>query len=275
MAVSNVITYAVVCLTLREIVLPGRMLVLCLYDMLVIVIYNFLIYEIEMKLYPPRKLLLIYGDKGSSEMKNMFGARKDKFEIMDEVDYRNPISYLKEKMELSDGVILHRVSAERDAILRICYANDIRAYIVPNIGDIVVWSCGDTHLFDAPVLITKEHGLNYVEAFFKRFFDIILSLILIVLFSPIMMFITIAVKLYDGGPVIYKQVRVTKDGKKFNILKFRSMSVDSEKNGARLAGKNDSRITPVGHVIRNLHVDEIPQLIPRCMEDTKLQLIIS
>ena len=76
-----------------------------------------------------------------------------------------------------------------------------------------------------------------------------------------MLIIALAVKLYDGGPVIYKQVRVTKNGKRFNIYKFRSMIVDSEKNGPRLAGKNDSRITPVGQVIRNLHVDELPQFL--------------
>lgn len=72
--------------------------------------------------------------------------------------------------------------------------------------------------------------------------------------------IALFVKLYDGGPVLYRQDRLTLGGKEFRICKFRSMCVDSEKNGARLASKNDSRITPVGRVLRNLHLDELPQL---------------
>ncbi len=262
MMVTNFITYGVMCLALREIVFPAKMIALCLYEMIFIILYNIFVYMIERKLYPPRKLLLIYGDKGPGEMKKMFGTRKDKFAIIGEVFHEESLDKIKEMMEGSDGVILHRVNSDkRDAILRICYSEDIRAYIVPNIGDIVVYCCGDTHLFDTPVLITKEHGLNYVETIIKRFFDIVMSLVMIVIFSPLMLIIALAVKLYDGGPVIYKQVRVTKNGKRFNIYKFRSMIVDSEKQGARLAGKNDSRITPVGQVIRNLHVDELPQFI--------------
>lgn len=75
-----------------------------------------------------------------------------------------------------------------------------------------------------------------------------------------MLIIAIAVKAYDRGPVFYFQDRLTLGGKPFKICKFRSMCVDSEKNGARLASKNDSRITPVGRVLRNLHLDELPQL---------------
>lgn len=75
-----------------------------------------------------------------------------------------------------------------------------------------------------------------------------------------MLVIAILVKAYDGGPVFYRQPRLTKDGKVFDVLKFRSMRVDSEKKGARLAMKNDDRVTPVGRVIRNIHFDELPQI---------------
>ena len=76
-----------------------------------------------------------------------------------------------------------------------------------------------------------------------------------------MLLTALVVKLYDGGPVLYKQVRCTLGGKEFKIMKFRSMSVDAEKDGkARLASKNDSRITPVGKCIRVCRLDELPQL---------------
>lgn len=81
--------------------------------------------------------------------------------------------------------------------------------------------------------------------------------------SPIFLITAIAIKVTDNGPVFYKQIRLTKDGKEFGILKFRSMRVDAEKDGvARLSsGENDDRITPVGKIIRACRVDELPQLI--------------
>ena len=100
------------------------------------------------------------------------------------------------------------------------------------------------------------------QRFFKRTIDIVCALILLVLASPFMLLTALAVKLYDGGPVLYKQVRCTINQKPFYIMKFRSMRTDAEKDGvARLAQKNDSRITPVGKFIRKCRLDELPQLI--------------
>ena len=75
-----------------------------------------------------------------------------------------------------------------------------------------------------------------------------------------MLLIALCIKMQDGGTVIYKQKRLTKDGKEFDIYKFRSMRMDSEQSGARLAQKGDRRVTPIGTIIRNLHFDELPQL---------------
>ena len=86
-------------------------------------------------------------------------------------------------------------------------------------------------------------------------------LLLIILTSPIMLVTAIIIKCYDGGPVLYKQVRCTIYQKEFKIMKFRSMRVDAEKDGvARLASRNDSRITPIGKFIRSCRIDELPQL---------------
>lgn len=95
----------------------------------------------------------------------------------------------------------------------------------------------------------------------KRAFDIIFSIFVIVITSPIMLAAALAIKLQDGGPVFYRQTRLTKDGREFKIIKFRSMRVDAEKDGvARLsAGENDKRITPVGRIIRACRLDELPQ----------------
>ena len=76
-----------------------------------------------------------------------------------------------------------------------------------------------------------------------------------------MLIFSVCIKLYDGGPVFYKQERLTINGDTFMIYKFRSMRVDSEKDGARLAMKNDDRITPIGRILRKTHLDELPQIL--------------
>ena len=106
------------------------------------------------------------------------------------------------------------------------------------------------------ILIRHEKELKL-----KRYFDILLSMILLVILSPIMLVISIAIKLDSPGPVIYKQVRVTQYGKKFHILKFRTMVQNADKMGTQVTISQDSRLTRVGKVIRGCRIDEFPQLV--------------
>ena len=116
-------------------------------------------------------------------------------------------------------------------------------------------------MFDSPMLLTREYSLTVEERFIKRTIDIVCSLLLLIVTLPFMLLTALAVKLYDGGPVLYKQVRCTLNRREFYIMKFRSMRTDAEKDGvARLAQKNDDRITPVGKFIRKCRLDELPQL---------------
>jgi exopolysaccharide biosynthesis polyprenyl glycosylphosphotransferase len=132
---------------------------------------------------------------------------------------------------------------------------------MPKIPDIMAQGADLLHLFDTPILLIREYSMTVEQRFFKRMIDIVCAVILVVVSSPFMLITAIAIKLYDGGPVLYKQVRCTRDMKEFKILKFRSMRTDAEKDGvARLAQKNDSRITPIGKFIRKVRIDELPQL---------------
>ena len=152
-------------------------------------------------------------------------------------------------------------TAERNKLLKFCYANSIRVYMMPKITDVIMTGAEELHVFDSPLLLTREYALTMEQAFLKRLIDVVCSLILIILTSPIMLLTAILVKLGDGGPVLYKQVRCTIGQREFLILKFRSMRPDAEKDGqARLAQKKDDRITPVGRVIRSCRIDELPQL---------------
>lgn len=100
-----------------------------------------------------------------------------------------------------------------------------------------------------------------LHLFFKRIFDFILALILLIVLSPIMLVIALSIKLTDKGPVFYRQVRVTQYGKKFRIFKFRTMIMNADKIGSQVTVGDDPRITKVGKKIRKLRLDEIPQLL--------------
>ena len=100
-----------------------------------------------------------------------------------------------------------------------------------------------------------------IYLFFKRLFDIIASLILLVLLSPVFLVISIMIKVDSKGPIFYRQERVTRYGRTFRIIKFRTMIVDADKKGSLVTKNNDDRITRVGNKIRNSRLDEIPQLI--------------
>ncbi|MCM1146110.1 MAG: exopolysaccharide biosynthesis polyprenyl glycosylphosphotransferase, partial [Lachnoclostridium sp.] len=149
----------------------------------------------------------------------------------------------------------------RNELLKYCYSKSIRVYMMPKVSDVLVKGSDQLHLFDTPILLTREYALKIEQRLVKRLIDLLCAVILLVIASPFMLITAIAIKLYDGGPVLYKQIRCTRDGQEFYILKFRSMRVDAEKDGvARLAAKNDTRITPVGKVIRAVRIDELPQL---------------
>ena len=104
--------------------------------------------------------------------------------------------------------------------------------------------------------------MKKVYAVFKRFMDIVLSIIGLIILSPILLIVSIAIKIDSKGPVIFKQERIGKDGKVFKIYKFRSMVVGAEKMGTGVySKKGDSRVTRVGKFIRMTSVDELPQLV--------------
>jgi exopolysaccharide biosynthesis polyprenyl glycosylphosphotransferase len=153
-------------------------------------------------------------------------------------------------------------STPRNAILKFCATKNIPVYIRPNIGDYLIGDAKEIQMANLPVKVYEKSEKDFVYLFIKRLFDIILSLIGMIVASPIMLITAIAIKLYDGGPVLYKQVRLTKEKKEFYIYKFRSMKMDAEADGkARLASIADDRITPVGKFIRATRIDEIPQII--------------
>lgn len=259
----NVITYGQISLmSLKFFDVPVYFRMMLIQAVWVVIWINFssLIYR---NMFPPRKLLLVHGDRPIKDIVDKFNSRKDKFEISKCMHIKAGAEAVKrEALERYDAVVLWDIStAERNQILKFCYGQSIRFYIMPKIPDVILKGAEELHLFDTPLLLTREYVLKIEQRFMKRLIDLVCALILFVLASPFMLLTAIAVKLYDGGPVFYKQTRCTIGGKEFQILKFRSMRVDAEKDGiARLSSKKDARVTPVGKFIRKVRLDELPQL---------------
>lgn len=110
--------------------------------------------------------------------------------------------------------------------------------------------------------VEKHNYTGIYNRYIKRFFDFVISLVSLVVLIPIFAVVSIAIKLESKGPIIFKQQRIGKDGKVFNIYKFRSMCVGAENTGSGVySGKGDTRVTKVGKFIRATSIDELPQLV--------------
>ena len=258
---SGIVGYLELCLICRDYVEPAPMLGVMAVEIVFILPWIYIIRKLYAKLYPPRQMLVIYGHYAPDELIAKINTRRDKYNICGSVSYEIGHEKLYPMIREYNAVVLCDLPAQaRNQIMKFCYQESIRTYVTPKISDIIFRGADDIHLFDTPLLLSRNQGLSIDQRIIKRTCDIVLSLIGIVIASPFMLIIALAVKLYDGGPVFYKQERLTRDEKPFMIYKFRSMSMDSEKNGARLAAKGDKRVTPVGKIIRNIHFDELPQL---------------
>ena len=259
----NMITYLQLCLIGRwkftTNILP--LLYMTLIDLIIVILWVVFMRMIYEKIYPPRKMLLVYGTHNPKDLIHKISSREDKYNICEMVHLSLGEEKIKEKIDEYPSVILGDIPAhERNVFLKYCFEQNIRCYSIPKISDILLRNADSIHLFDTTLMLSRNRGLTAEQEFAKRAMDIVFSLIGLIIALPFMLVIAILIKAYDGGPVFYKQDRLTKDGRVFQILKFRSMKVQSEKKGARLAMKDDDRITPIGRVLRQIHFDELPQI---------------
>lgn len=237
------------------------MLILTGLELLIVLPGVYLVRFIYTRLYPPRKMIVIYGEHSPKDLINKINSRKDKYNVCATASVYLGYKALYEKIMQYEAVVLCDLPTKmRNQILKFCFDQGKRTYITPKISDIILNGTERIHLFDSPLMLSRNRGLTIEQRFVKRTMDIVMSLIAIVISSPILLLIAASIKLYDRGPVFYTQERLTRDGEIFRIIKFRSMRMDSEIEGAQLARKDDDRITPVGRIIRRTHFDELPQI---------------
>ncbi len=215
---------------------------------------------IYVRLYPPRKLLAVYGEYSPGGVLRKLATRGDKYTIGETVSIDRDIEEIKEKICLYRNVILMDIPDEiRNKLLKYCFEQDIRCYVVPKISDIMIKSAQDIHIFDTALMLCRNNGLTVEQSGLKRLFDIAVSVLSLTVLSPVMLLTAVVIKVYDGGPVLFTQERLTQGGKAFKLYKFRSMRMGSDSGEYCLTRKEDDRITPVGRFLRRTHMDELPQ----------------
>lgn len=226
------------------------------------VIWAYVMHQSYFSTHPPLRTIVIYDERmGMENLIHTYGLEK-RFNIKTVYPVEGIMDKL-EVMEEFDAAFLCGIhSRERNIILKHCISHKIKLFMIPRIADVMMRGSEQIHMLYLPILKTQRYKPSIEYQIIKRTMDIVVSGIATIVLSPLFLITAIAVK-SDGGPAFYKQKRLTKDGKVFEILKFRSMRVDAEKySGAVLsAGENDPRITKVGRIIRACRLDELPQLL--------------
>lgn len=260
--IANVIMYLLITLLTKHFENPGVLIFMMLIQMAVICLWGVCTTKLYQRAYPPRRVLLVYGDRTAFGLMEKLHTREDRFEIGESVHITQGILKIQQQTEGYNGVVICDIpSGERNLLLKYCYGKGIRTYTTPKISDVIIRSAESQHMFDTPLLMSRNNGLTIEQRIIKRTVDIVISSIVCIPAIPVMVAIAICIKLNDRGSVFYKQKRLTIGGKTFFVYKFRSMCENAEKDGvARLAEENDDRITRVGRVIRAIRLDELPQL---------------
>lgn len=188
-----------------------------------------------------------------------FLKEKQTLQINDDDNFEEMVA----KIEEAEEVFLNDLPAcKRNDYLKYCFLKDKPVWFSSKLSDIQMHTTILSEAGDAPMFSYEQIGISKIDAAIKRVADIVGAVILLILLFPIMVLCTIAVKLCDGGPVFYKQVRCTQNMRTFYIYKFRSMVVEAEQlSGPKIADARDPRMTSVGYWLRKFKLDEIPQLI--------------
>lgn len=259
---TNIIAFLVVSLIGRGRLEASPMLLLTVVEFCIAVIWSFIFTKIYNAMYPPRKLIIVYGNKNAKMLVTKMSQRNDKYSICAAISCDESLKEIKRQILKYEGVIISDIPNDlRNKLVKFTFEHSIRTYINPKLSDIIIRGADNFTLFDTPLMLARNQGLKFEQKFIKRFLDIVCSACALIIASPFMLITALLIKLYDRGPVFYAQERLTTDGRVFKVLKFRSMIVNAEKHGARLASKHDDRITPIGKLIRKIRFDELPQLI--------------
>ncbi len=226
-----------------------------------ILVITFIFNRLYARFDEPRRVMVVYGTEDYKRLLEKMKEKKRRYDIVAVYPETKGLDEIFSVLSICKDIYLCDVSREiKERILLYCEAHHKDVHSSVDILEVLTLSSEVSHTFDTPFLRNKKMPEAWYYGGVKRVSDIVIALSAVILLSPILVITGLLIKLYDRGPILYSQKRLTKDGRVFDIYKFRSMKVDSERGGARLASVNDDRITPIGRYIRKLRIDELPQL---------------
>lgn len=263
MMITDVLMYIVTWLLNQYVPSILAFVIMLLAQLGVSVVWSVSVHVWYYHTFQPKQTYIVWDKRrGMTDLIDAYGLNK-KFQVVGNCSAQECVGDIN-RLATMEAVFLTGVeSSDRNHIVEYCVEHAISVFVIPEVGDVMMSGAKKMHLFHLPILKLERYCPSPEFLFLKRMMDIALSVIGLVLTSPIMIITAIFIHMYDKGPVFYKQKRLTKDGKTFEIVKFRSMRVDAESDGvARLStGTQDDRITPIGRKIRACRIDELPQLL--------------
>ena len=261
-AITNFIMYFVMCLIARQMLQAWGVLLITMIQWIVGVGLYILFRIVLPMVEPALPMLYICQEDSENRLAGMFDSRRSRYTVKGTVSSNLNWEDMKSAIGPYHAVLIGDMDPDtRREIVSYCFRTGREALLLPDMSDVVLCSAAPMIMGDSLVYDLKTQGMDRTYRTLKRAIDIVASAVGLVVLSPLMLGTAIAVKAQDGGPVFYRQERLTRGGKRFMLTKFRSMIVNAESDtGAVLAGKEDARITKVGRFIRSTRIDELPQL---------------
>lgn len=261
--IADLICYTECCIAARGYVsiLPGLFIVVVQF--LVTCMWALVSKRFFINCIPPYDTIVIYSNESVNTFLHKIEEKHEHlFYIHRKISVNEGIDKILKSIKKSEVVILYQVDYSlREELMHFCINQKKIFYVTPTITDIIARGFENRHFIDSPLIKYNCYKESLSTVFIKRAFDITVSLAALIATLPITLVTMAAIKLEDGGSIFFKQERYTKDWKKFKILKFRSMIMNAEAEGALLCQANDNRITKVGTIIRRFRIDELPQLV--------------
>lgn len=224
---------------------------------LTIYVFTYLGNYIYFELVDPIKVLVFHDNSNEiDKITNYLERHKKQYNILGV--YNSNDVYGVDIYEADQIYMIGMPFKQLSYVCRSNYMNEVSVIYDANISNTLGGSTHATVIDDILMYEFKSEKISEYQLFAKRVMDIVVAIIALIVFIPVFLILAIMIKFEDKGPVFYKQKRVTRGGRIFEIVKFRSMKLNS---GNRPATKNDDRITKVGYYIRKFRMDEIPQFI--------------
>ena len=258
---TNAIMYFVLSLSAKKLLVLGPITVMTLVQWALGAALYWVSDRLYFLLYPASEAAVICS-RGQKELGTVakLNAMRDRHKVT--VVLSETLGYDALVARIAPYAMVVVGNIESDLRLRLtdyCFENGKRLMMMPTVEDIIFHNAHETFIGDSLVYLCRNRTFSIEQLIVKRLMDIFVSIVGLVLTSPILFFTAMIIKLQDGGPILFRQTRYTRNLTPFTLYKFRSMVVDAEKDGARLTVPGDKRITPFGRFIRRTRIDELPQ----------------